>query len=549
MKYFLVPYGCQMNRSDAERVAAVLEDLGLSPTENELEASVLGVVACSVRQKSTNRVYGRIVAWNERRDREHIITFVTGCVLDRDRKKLAKLFDILFSIEDLPRFPELLATHGMSPLGGKAFPQEEARDGGLPPPPSSGGAPQTPDSDTAASARTDYWKIKPQTFSAHQAWIPIQNGCNRFCAYCAVPYTRGREVSRDAGEIVDEIARLLEQGYRSFTLLGQNVNSYGRDWKDAEHADGMPGGLRPADEKVYREEFQNEISRTSADTPAPPATPALPSRIQDSQNAEHADVRAAIPESIGSGQTAFVRLLDDTASLIEKSGREALIYFTSPHPVDMRREVFELMASRPAIAHQVHLPLQSGDDGILRRMNRSYTMERYREIVGWVRELVPDATLFTDIIVGFPGETEAEFERTRQAMLEFNFDMAFVAAYSPRQGTAGAKLRDDVSGEEKSRRLNILGDLLKEMGAVKKARLIGSNMRVLVDGVVRAPAGGESGAAIVSARTNGLLPVHVHLSESVGGAIPAPDALVGQFINVRITGASALSFAAEYAGS
>ena len=506
MKYFLVTYGCQMNRSDAERVAAVLENLGLRPAEDENSARVLGVVACSVRQKSTDRVYGRIVAWNERRDREHIITFVTGCVLPRDRKKLEKLFDILFPIEDLPRFPEFLATHGMSPLSTTTI------FGGAPPLRSASplaSAPAFAGSSATPLVRTDYWKIAPQTFSAHQAWIPIQNGCNRFCAYCAVPYTRGREVSRAAGEILDEIARLLEQGCRSFTLLGQNVNSYGRDWNTA--GDGPDSGA------------------------------------------------------------AFVRLLDDAASLIEKSGREAHIYFTSSHPVDMRREVFELMAARPAIAHQVHLPLQSGDDGVLRRMNRSYTIGRYREIIGWARDLVPDATLFTDIIVGFPGETAAEFERTREAMLEFSFDMAFVAAYSPRQGTAGAKLRDDVPREEKSRRLNILGNLLKEMGAAKKARLIGKTMRVLVDGVARGPGvpapgrdappvnspamahpgadaartgGGDPPVeAVVSARTNGLLPVHVRLS---GEAALDPARLVGGFIDARITGAGALSLAAEY---
>jgi len=490
-----------------------------------------------VRQKSTNRVYGRIVAWNERRDREHIITFVTGCVLDRDRKKLARLFDILFSIEDLPRFPELLATHGMSPLRG-GTPRASA--------PASAGSEAPPEGDTVLSGaedeqrstfftegkkcvpslhsvtlgdvplgdRTDYWKIAPQTFSAHQAWIPIQNGCNRFCAYCAVPYTRGREVSRAADEILDEIARLLEQGYRSFTLLGQNVNSYGRDWEP------------------------------DADVHAATRTRRAQGETRSSQSAQ--GERAWAGEDAPSEQTAFVRLLDDASSLIEKSGLEALVYFTSPHPVDMRREVFELMAARPSIARQVHLPMQSGDDDVLRRMHRSYTAARYREIIGWVRELVPDATLFTDIIVGFPGETEDEFERTRQAMLEFNFDMAFVAAYSPRQGTAGAKMRDDVPMKEKSRRLNILGDLLKEMGAAKKARLVGSTMRLLVDGVARAPHRAPQLSTILSARTNGLLPVHVSLPE--GAALPAADELVGQFINARITGASALSLAAEYMG-
>jgi len=491
MKYFLVTYGCQMNRSDAERVAAVLEGLGFSPAADEGEAGILGVVACSVRQKSSDRVYGRGAAWNERRDAEgcrgRVVTFVTGCLLERDRKKLAKLFDIQFPIEELPRFPELLATHGISTFSQSVL---YAQSG----------------------ARTDYWKIAPQAASAHQAWIPIQNGCDRFCAYCAVPYTRGREVSRDAGEILDEIARLLEQGYRSFTLLGQNVNSYGRDWAGGEPEGRVQAGDAPGSQPrrdANRRPLQIATGRTAAER----------------------------------GHTDFVRLLDDAASLIEKSGREALLYFTSPHPIDMRREVFELMSAHPAIAHQVHLPMQSGDDAVLRRMRRSYTMERYREIVGWVRELVPDATLFTDIIVGFPGEAEAEFERTRQAMIEFDFDMAFIAAYSPRHGTAGAKLRDDVPRAEKSRRLAVLSELLKERGAAKKARLVGTPQRVLVDGV--------AGADVVSARTNGLIPVHVRVQGAdAPGSQSLPDAplerLVGRFIDVRIVAASALSLAAEY---
>jgi len=443
MRYFLATYGCQMNRSDAERVAAVLEGMGYAPAADEEEADVLGVVACSVRQQSADRVYGRSRAWNDRGDRGRIVTFVTGCVLERDREKLAQLFDIQFPIEDLPKLPALLALH-------------------------TGAATQC--LPCAGDARTDYWKIAPRAASAHQAWIPIQNGCNRFCAYCAVPYTRGREVSRAPQEILDEIACLLEKGYRSFTLLGQNVNSYGRDW--------------PA------------------------------------------------------GKPAFARLLDDAASLIEKSGREALIYFTSPHPSDMQRDVFALMAARPAIARQVHLPMQSGDDAVLRRMRRSYTMERYREIIGWVRDLVPDATLFTDIIVGFPGETAEEFAHTYAAVRDIAFDMVFVAAYSPRAGTAGAQLADDVPREEKARRLGAIQDLLKTMGAEKKKRYIGTVQRVLADGV--------AGADIVSARTNGLIPVHVRLPNTVSAGARAH--LAGQFMDARITSAGALSLAAELAG-
>ena len=434
MKYFLVTYGCQMNISDSERVAAVLEELGFEKTENEEEANILGVVACSVRQTSINRVYGRIVAWNERRDREQVITFVSGCILERDSKKFAKLFDLQFSIEDLPKLPDLLSTYGVP-----FVPHEGLASG--------------PD-------RTGYWKIAPHCESTIQAWIPIQNGCNRFCAYCAVPYTRGREVSRDSQEILDEISGLLERGYKRFTLLGQNVNSYGRDREGS-----------------------------------------LP---------------------------VFARLLDDAASIIEKSGHEALIHFTSPHPSDMSRDVFEVMRARRAVARQVHLPLQSGDDAVLSRMRRSYTLSRYREIIGWIRELVPEASLFTDIIVGFPGESEAEFENTRLAMEEFQFDMAFVAMYSPRPGTAGSKMKDDVPQAEKNRRLHVLADLLKETAGQRKVGMVGTTQRVLVDGLVS--------PGLWSARTSGLLPVHVAGSE---GALAT-----GQFADVRITGSGSMSLAA-----
>lgn len=434
MKYFLLELGCQMNLSDAERISAVLDDMGMQKTDAEEEAQLLGVVACSVRQRAIDRVYSRIHKWNRWKNERTLITFATGCILEEDELKFLRLFDFLFRMPQLPQLPDMIRQCGVpSPVSlPVAVPRTRAMG-------------------------TDFWRIQPRYSTPFQAWVPIQNGCDKFCSYCAVPYTRGREVSRASEEILAEVQQLLDNGCRSITLLGQNVNSYGLDRHGTE----------------------------------PP----------------------------------FPRLLDQIGTLGDKAGQQVWIYFTSPHPSDMNDELFSVMAAHPSLARQVHLPLQSGDDGILRRMNRSYTLADFRRLVGSLRRTLPEATLFTDIIVGYPGETEAAFQNTYAAMEEFRFQMAYIAVYSPRPGAASTRLADDIPHQEKKRRLHLLSDLLKESALQWHRSLVGTRLRVLVEGRDRKP-------GCLSGRSEGLTIVRFASSN---------EDLIGNFVDVEIESAAPMA--------
>ncbi|MFW5788562.1 MAG: MiaB/RimO family radical SAM methylthiotransferase, partial [Spirochaetota bacterium] len=409
MYYHLVPFGCQMNISDSERIRAVLESLGYERTEREEEADILGVVACSVRQKAIDKVYTRIHTWNEWKRERPLVTFVSGCVLPADREKFVERFDLIFTINELPHLPDMLRDHGVvSPASLRAADQIAGR----------AGTAELTAPEGSDDRRRGYWKIPANYGSSFEAFVPIQNGCDKFCTFCAVPYTRGREVSRPSEEILAEVRRLVENGYRSVTLLGQNVNSYGLE-RRSEH-DG------------------NEIS--------------------------------------------FPELLRRIGEIGRETGRRFWTYFTSPHPKDMTDEVIDVIASYPVLARQIHLPVQSGDDRVLMRMNRNYRMSRYRSIVEKTRTTIPEATLFTDIIVGFTGETEEQFEATRGAMREFAYNMAYIAMYSPRPGAASARWDDDVPHEEKRRRLHELSGELQSSSLRYNEALAGSEVSLLVDG-------------------------------------------------------------------
>jgi tRNA-2-methylthio-N6-dimethylallyladenosine synthase len=302
-----------------------------------------------------------------------------------------------------------------------------------------------------------YWEVEPAYSPGVEAFIPIQNGCDKFCTFCAVPYARGREVSRPSADILAEFDRVTARGYGAITLLGQNVNSYGQD----THGDGVD----------------------------------------------------------------FPELLRRAGERAAASGREFWVYFTSPHPRDMTREVLEAIAASPHLAGQIHLPLQSGDDEVLRNMNRRHTLADYRRIVEDIRELLPGATLFTDIIVGFPGETPEQFESTRRAMEEFQFDMAYVAMYSPRPGAKSTRWADDVPHEEKRRRLHVLSEELQRSAGARNEALVGRRLPVLVTGRDRKP-------GHLTGMTEGRITVRFP-SEN--------ENLVGEFVDVDITGHASLS--------
>ena len=447
MKYFIMNLGCQMNQTDSERIQSVFGQMGLVRTELESEAQVLGIVACSVRQKAIDKVYTKIHEWNLRKNSENLITFVSGCLLPADEEKFLDRFDLVFSIADLPKVPDLFRHYGLvTPLA------QFTGDVLVPPAP-------TPRDRLVGDSLEPFWKVTPAYSSTFEAFVPIQNGCDKFCTFCAVPYTRGREVSRPSGDILAEVKALVLRGYRSITLLGQNVNSYGLDKKGTE--------------------------------------------------------------------ITFSQLLAAVGQFGEEGPHQFWTYFTSPHPRDMTREVLETMARYPVLAKQVHLPLQSGDDHVLIRMNRNHTMDRYRNLVAEVKELLPQATLFTDIIVGFTGETPEQYQSTRKAMEEFRYQMAFIAQYSPRPGAASSRWEDDIPQEVKKERLQDLTEVLRETSLEYNQSLVGQTLTVLVEKTDRK-------AGYLSARTEGRVTVR----------FPSQDlSLIGTFVSVKIE--SAVPFSLE----
>jgi tRNA-2-methylthio-N6-dimethylallyladenosine synthase len=394
MKYHLITLGCQMNMSDSERVRSTIEQqTGYQWTDNEEEASLVGILACSVRQKAIDKVYTRITKWNKWKNSKNLITFISGCILPNDMEKFLKLFDIVFRMSELEKLPEMISQYGIvtpASLFGdlKSMPGNDSID--------------------------DFWKITPHYSSDFEAFVPIQNGCDKFCTFCAVPYTRGREVSRPSEEILAEVERLAKSGYKSITLLGQNVNSYGLDKRGSE---------------------------------------------------------------IG-----FPELLRRIGELGNRIGNGFWLYFTSPHPRDMTDEVIEVIAEYECLAKQIHLPVQSGDDKVLIRMNRKHSIEKYRQIMNTIRRLIPQATVFTDIIVGFTGETDEQFENTRKIMDEFKYNMAYIAQYSPRPGATSSRWDDDIPQEVKKARYHQLSNDLRKHTALHNAAMVGKTFRVLVTG-------------------------------------------------------------------
>lgn len=391
MKYHIVTLGCQMNKSDSERVRTVVEGMGYKWTDEEEEANLLGILACSVRQKSIDKVYSRIARWNKWKNSRNLLTFVSGCVLPADREKFLKLFDLVFTMAELPELPDMVLQYGVvSQVAAATDPR------------------------VSPSKIREFWMVQPTYISEFEAFIPIQNGCDKFCTFCAVPYTRGREISRPSQEILDEVKQVVEKGYKAIMLLGQNVNSYGRDRQGTE--------------------------------------------------------------------ISFPGLLKAIGEFGKSSGRDFWVYFTSPHPRDMSDEVLETIAQYDCLAKQIHLPLQSGDDKVLIRMNRKHTLEDYQRIIGSIRRILPDATVFTDIIVGFTGETEEQFENSRRAMETIRFNMAYIAVYSPRPGAASARWDNDIPMAVKKSRLHILTEELTKHTADYNRNLIGKTMKVLVTG-------------------------------------------------------------------
>lgn len=433
MKYHIITYGCQMNYSDSERIAAILRSAKVDPAKNLKDADILIINSCSVRQSAINRIYGQLI--NFRKIKKTGKTILTGCLLESDKKKLKSKFDLIIDIKELtdPKNGELKKL--LKLLNPKANEQE-----------------------FKAFDYTDYFKINPQYRSNFSAYIPVMTGCNNFCSYCAVPYTRGREISRPAEEIIKEMEKLISKGYKEITLLGQNVNSYKSPGKNKKAID-------------------------------------------------------------------FTELLKK----INAIRGNFWIRFLTSHPKDMSPELIETMARSEKICEYVHLPIQAGNDKILEKMNRRYTSAHYLRLIKKIKAAFKkqkrDLAISTDIIVGFPGEAKAQFSDTAKIMREVKYDMAYLAQYSPRAGTAAAKLEDNVSIIEKKRRKEFLNDILRETALANNKKYKGKTVEVLIEKI-------ENGIATGKTRT--FKNVRIALTDKQLSFVE-----VGQFARIKIIQANA----------
>lgn len=389
MRYHLTTFGCQMNEHDSERMKGLLESIGYSAVETRDDADLILFNTCTIRASADDRFFGNLGdARRIKRERPDVVVAVGGCWAQSQKQQVFEQFpwvDIAFGPGEVTRLGELVARERIQAVGAFSF-------------------------DGAFAASLPTRRERP-----HQAWVQISVGCNSVCSYCIVPSVRGRERSRTLPDVLREIASLAADGVREVTLLGQNVNSYGRDLRGDERTD-------------------------------------------------------------------FGALLREVGAI---DGIDRLRY-TSPHPKDMKVDVIAAMAETPAVCEHVHLPAQSGSTRILKAMRRTYDRGRYLDLVGRLRDAIPDLSLTTDIIVGFPGETEADFAETLSLIEECAFDGAYTFLYSPRPGTeAGETLPDDVTAETKRDRMQRLVEVVQRNAAARAGRFVGSTREVLVEGPSR----------------------------------------------------------------
>ncbi len=386
-RYHLTTFGCQMNEHDSERMKGMLESLGYSEVAERSEADLILFNTCSIREKADERFIAHLREANalKRRAPDTVIG-VGGCWAQSVKEEVFERFpfvDVAFGPGQVHKLAEFLTSDSLTAQGYFEF---EGFTGDLP----------------VKRARE------------FQGWLQISVGCNCVCSYCIVPSTRGREVSRDPDVLIAEVERLAGDGVTEITLLGQNVNSYGRDL--------------PLEKRMSFSELLRRV---------------------------------------------------DEVSGIER------IRYTSPHPKDMREDVILAHAEVPALCEHIHLPLQSGSSAILKRMRRTYTRERYLDRVALIREHVPDCALTTDIIVGFPGETEDDFEQTLEVAELVGYDGAFTFIYSPRRGTEAAELDEQIPHDVKVERVERLVEVIQRRASERAQRFVGRSLEVLIEGPSR----------------------------------------------------------------
>ena len=431
-------YGCQQNEADSEKLRGYLAMMGYGFTQDEFQADVIVVNTCAVREHAEMRVLGNVGALNHsKKARPGQIIAVCGCMVQQEHmaqklKQSYPVVDLVFGPHELWRFPELLLQ--VMTKHKRVFATEK-NDGVV-----AEGIPVVRQGDV-------------------KAWVSIMYGCNNFCSYCVVPYVRGRERSRRPEDVVAEAKELVAAGYKEITLLGQNVNSYGRDLGlDVDFSD-------------------------------------------------------------------LIRMINDIPG-------DFLIRFMTSHPKDATEKLFKTMAECEKCAHQLHLPVQAGNDRILKVMNRGYTCEKYLAQVALARSYMPDLVLTTDIIVGFPNESEEEFEDTIRLVEQVRYDAMFTFIYSKRVGTPAAAMPDPYTREDKQRHFDRLTEVANRISGEKHKEYEGKTLRVLVDG--------ETGRDEynLSSRTNGGRLVH----------LKGDKALIGCFVDVKITASNTWALYGEVLG-
>lgn len=416
-------YGCQQNVADSEKMKGMLETMGCALTENADEADIIIFNTCAVREHAEDRVFGNVGELKAlKRKKPSLLIGLCGCMMEQKHiaDRIYKSFPyvgLVFGTHAIHKFPEMLY-HAVTT--GKRLVERGNDDGQI------------------------YEGIPVHRDGSFKGWLSIMYGCDNFCTYCIVPHVRGRERSRQPSVVLDEAKSMVRAGYKEITLLGQNVNSYGK-------------GL---DEKISFPELLKSVSDIDGDF--------------------------------------WVR-------------------FMTSHPKDASKELIDVIAESDKICNHIHLPFQSGSDRILKRMNRSYNKEKYMEMVNYAKSKIPDLSLTSDVIVGFPGETYEDFQQTLELIKEVEFTSLFTFIYSPRVGTPAAKFDDPISYEEKSQWFSELLKVQEEIAAKRCAAMLGKTYRVLVEE--------QKKDGILCARTQNNIIV-----ETAGSAD-----LIGTFQNAEIT--------------
>ena len=428
MKVYIETMGCQMNKSDTERMLGMLSHFGYEETKNQEEADLLMVNTCSIRQLSEDKAFSQLGVWGKWKKNKNIKIGISGCVAQQKARKVfsrAPYVDFVLGTHKIYSLPDVIKRINE---GERVCECEETN---------------------LATANEKGYPIN--RVKSTNAWINITEGCNNFCTYCIVPYTRGRERSRLPEVIIKEVKDALADGFKEITLLGQNVDSYGKDFKD----------------KNYR----------------------------------------------------LAQLLRDI-NAIEGNFR---IRFVTSYPTDITDELIETARDLDKVCEYFHIPMQSGSSRVLKAMNRRYDRETYAKIVEKVRKMVPDVTITSDFIAGFPGETEEEFVETLTAIDEFELDYSNVAAYSPREKTVAAKWVDKFIPEDvKDERFQRLNLKVQENCLKSNLKYVGREMEVLIENFYE-----HKGKMINTGKTRNFKTVH----------IPCDEDLTGQFVNVKISGA------------